>query len=147
MFTIRRKSEADKVALPRRFLIATKAVVRKVAYLIVAEIEQCDRLPHATFLCTVSLIEKCGVAAIRTQHNCCRITVGARDEAGDWNCEDSACGNRYRAGTLVCLGNSENETNNDAGDTESGGCFVHIVNTCVPKAPVHKHGSCCMLWS
>ena len=129
MFTIARKPKSDKVALPRRLLIAPKPVVRKVAHLIVSEIEYCNLLPHSTFLGTISLIEKCGVAAIGTQRNGCGITVGASYEAGHWNLEDSAGGKHEAASILVCRRNSENQTESEASDSECRGRFVHTLNT------------------
>src|SRR5260370_9644917 len=85
MFAIRRKSEPDKVALPGRLLIAAEAVVGKIAQLIVAEVENCNRLAHTALFGAVSLVEQGGVTPIATQRDGCRIAVGARDEARTWN--------------------------------------------------------------
>jgi len=49
MFTVARKSEANEIALARGIVVA-EPVVGKIVQLIVAEIENCDRLARARLL-------------------------------------------------------------------------------------------------
>jgi len=63
MFTVARKSEANEIALARGIVVA-EPVVGKIVQLIVAEIENCDRLARARLLRSVSLIEQRGIAFV-----------------------------------------------------------------------------------
>ena len=63
MFAVARKRQADEIALARGIVVA-QAVVRKIAQLIVAEIENGDRLARASFLRAVSLVEQRRVTAV-----------------------------------------------------------------------------------
>src|ERR1035437_6124068 len=82
MFAVARKREADEVALARGILVA-QAVVGKVVYLIIAEIENGNRLARARFLRAVSLVEQRGVPSIGAERNGRGKAVGAGKVAGD----------------------------------------------------------------
>src|ERR1700677_1225165 len=66
MHAVGRKRKADEISLARRVFVA-QAIVGKIAQLIVAEIENANRLPPAALLCAVALIEQGSVAAVRTE--------------------------------------------------------------------------------
>lgn len=85
MLAIGRKPESDKVTLPGRFFVATQAIVREIAQLIVAEIKNRDRLSHPALFSAVSLVEQSCLTTIATQRNGRRIAIGASNEAGEWN--------------------------------------------------------------
>src|SRR5260370_19762832 len=81
MLAVAREGEADEIALVRGILVA-QAVVGKVVQLIVAEIENGDRLARARLLRAVSLVQQRGIAAIGTERDGSWKTVGAGQVAG-----------------------------------------------------------------
>jgi len=78
MFTVARKkkSEANEIALARGIVVA-EPVVGKIVQLIVAEIENCDRLARARLLRSVALIEQRGIAFVGAERNRRGKAVGA----------------------------------------------------------------------
>src|SRR5271157_2184057 len=82
MFAVARESQPDEIALAGRGLVA-QPVVGKIAELIVAEIENGNRLARAGFLRAVALVEQRGVTAVGTERDGRRKAVGAAQVAGD----------------------------------------------------------------
>ena len=82
MLAIARKREADEIALARGIVVA-QPVVGKIVQLIIAEIENGDRLARARLLSAVSLIEQRGITAIGAQRNGRGKAVGASEVPGD----------------------------------------------------------------
>src|SRR6266853_156398 len=90
MFAVGRKSEPDVIALARGIIIA-EAVVWKVAQLIVAEIENRDGLAGARLLRAITLVKQRGIAAVRTERDRRRKTVGAGEVTRNRQRQSLAC--------------------------------------------------------
>src|ERR1035441_8407282 len=82
MLAVARKREADEIALAGGIVVA-QAVVGKVVQLIIAEIENGNRLARARFLRAVSLVEQRCVPSIGAGRNGRGKAVGAGKVAGD----------------------------------------------------------------
>src|SRR5579863_6435025 len=82
MSAIARKGQPDEVALQGRLFVGAQAFVGKIAHLIVAEVENRNRLSQSASFRPISLIEQRGVTAIGTQGDRRRVAVSASNESG-----------------------------------------------------------------
>src|ERR1700693_136654 len=90
MFAVARKSQSDEIALARGVVVA-EAIVGKIPELIIAEIENRDGLACARLLRAITLVKQRGVAAVRTERDRRRKTVGAGEVSGNGKRQNLAC--------------------------------------------------------
>ena len=124
MLAVARKRQADEIALGRGIVVA-QAVVGKVAQLIVAEIENGDRLARTCFLRAVSLIEQRGVMAIGTEGDGRGKAVGAGEIAGDGEGQALAGRKVDAARAIGGARNHEHDKQRGKSEEEDNGDFCH----------------------
>ena len=83
MLAVGREGETDEITLARGRIVGDEPIVRKIVQLIVAQVENGNRLASAGFLRPKPLIEQRGVVAIGAQRDGRGEAVGAREIAGD----------------------------------------------------------------
>ena len=123
MPAVARKREADEVALASGIVIA-QPVVGKVMQLIVAEIENGDRLARARLLSAVSLIEESRVTAVRAQRYSRRKAVSAGKVAGDRE-RQSFAGRKIDVARSVGRARDDEHDNKSKSDEGDSGNLFH----------------------